>query len=969
MRKWLLPALAAGVTLTLISVFFGPLLFKGEKEELESLKEHFDLEFKQIRDPHTGTIPTDRLVAANQFTRYSQQLSKTAGTAALTWQERGPIYDSLGPSNTNYRGNQQSYTAGIVQTHFVDLAGDATGNTVFVGSPSGGLWKCTNFLGGVPNWTAVNDFQANLAIASICQDPSNPNNMYIATGDANTRDVRGYGIWKSTDHGVTWNVLQSTISPSVFNFAFKIACDDAGNVYLATGGGGLKRSNDGGTTWTSISPDNMVASNSTYVTDIEFSKNGRLHAAFGYGGTKCQHFYTDVAATVSSSSGWNFSTGLRNSNTACTRIEMAASGNTLYAVTANSSNNIDSCYKSVDGGATWVKRNTIAYTSGLGSSQTWYAVTLAINPDDSTQFIVGGLDAYKSSNSGSSISRLTYWVTNSSSSTSPYVHADHHAISWYKVNGGSRIAIGCDGGIFASVDGGTSWQDRNRNLAIRQFFSCDIHPAAGSNYMIAGAQDNGNNQLKNAGLSYGFEVVGGDGSFVYINKQNPQIQFTSYLYNDYHVSTDGGNTWNDATLSSSQGLWTNPFDYDDANDIMYASNSNSIANSIRRWPNASTGATSSNTLTVSALNRSGTVGSPSAFKMSPYTPNRLFIASDNGAVVRLDNAKTVSSGTIASNSTTLTGASFPTSANINCINTGTNDSVLIVCFSNYGVQNLWYSTNAGTSWTAIDGNLPDMPVWWAVFEPGRNDRMVIATEAGIYSTSNINGASTVWTADPGFPVVRTTMLKVRPSDSTIVASTWGRGLWTSKFQATCSAASIVAPPTAQTTCAGSSASFSVSATGTGLSYQWMKDGFPITGATSSVYNIPSATVNDSGLYTVVVTGSCGTATSNGAQLTVNTGGACSATAVSSISAELTEIELLPNLVHSNSRLRVKAAMSMKIEWIVLDAQGRIVKRFMQQVTSGQNELPFDSGALTRGSYQLVGNTNKGHLAVLKFVKM
>jgi len=79
---------------------------------------------------------------------------------------------------------------------------------------------------------------------------------------------------------------------------------------------------------------------------------------------------------------------------------------------------------------------------------------------------------------------------------------------------------------------------------------------------------------------------------------------------------------------------------------------------------------------------------------------------------------------------------------------------------------------------------------------------------------------------------------------------------------------ITSSPADVTVCSGQSATFTVSATGTGLSYQWRKDGNTISGATSSTYSIASTVAADNGLYDVVVNGSCGTATSNSATLTV-----------------------------------------------------------------------------------------------------
>ncbi len=102
-------------------------------------------------------------------------------------------------------------------------------------------------------------------------------------------------------------------------------------------------------------------------------------------------------------------------------------------------------------------------------------------------------------------------------------------------------------------------------------------------------------------------------------------------------------------------------------------------------------------------------------------------------------------------------------------------------FTNFGVNNIWYSNNGGTSWTEIDENLPDMPVWWALFDPSDDNRLLIATETGVWSTDMVNGASTFWDVNPGLPSTRIAMLRMRTSDRTVVASTYGRGLFTAVF--------------------------------------------------------------------------------------------------------------------------------------------------------------------------------------------
>jgi len=761
----------------------------AEKEEEE--EEGYDgpdlrdqLEFDQTKDPALGYVPYTRLRSALEYTHNLKENNTSLINSTLLWVERGPIYDSTGPSNGNTRGGNL-YTSGRMAAVLIDTLNDPTGNTALVGGIAGGVWRCTNFLSAIPNWKNVFDYFDNMAISSICQDPSNPNIMYFSTGEATSNaDAHfGMGVWKSTDKGQTWTSLPSTVN---FIRNFKILCDNAGNVYLASrvtttpavNSSGLLRSKDGGATWTNITPTAQGTSTTLATcTDIELSSTGKLHASFGYGtgGIQVKPYVTNDPANVTQAT-WTAGVGVRTSGLVAVRLELACLADTLYGVTCNTAYNSDSCYKSVDGGLNWTKQNTTIMPGGILSGQGWYNETLAINPSNSHELLCGGLDAYRSTNDGVTWpTRVTFWVT-----SVPYVHADHHFMTWWKKGNESRVVIGCDGGVFYSNDGGLSWLDKNRNLGLKQFYAGAIHPAAGSNYLLAGAQDNGTHQLKNPGLSYSIEVTGGDGMYCYINQADPNIQFGSYVYNQYRRTTNGGQTWSSVNLNTGTGLFANPFDYDDAQNIMYACFS---ANNILRWPNANT-ANTSNTLAVPLL----AGGQAGGVKVSPYTLNRVYLGGTTGKVVRIDGANGA-----APTFTDLTAAGM--TGNIHCVNVGNSDNNLVATMTNFGVTNVWYSNNGGTSWTGIDGNLPDMPVWWALFDPTDNNKMLLATETGIWTTDLINGASTVWAPSPGFPTTRVSMLRLRTSDNTVVAATYGRGLFTAVIPPATPQVNFVMPST------------------------------------------------------------------------------------------------------------------------------------------------------------------------------
>ena len=734
---------------------------KEENDKYDGPEQMAEFEFNRTKDPATGTVPTQRLIDA---LRYTDDLKAVLPFQLVSgygnWVERGPTSDAVGASNGNTRANS-GVASGRIRAILVDAA-DATGKTVFIGAVDGGLWKTTDITASPATWTLINDFFTNMAITSICQDPTNPLIMYFGTGEGfyNADAVRGVGVWKSTDGGATWNQLPSSIG---YLRCTKIVCDASGNVYLGDRNTGLLRSTNGGTSWTNITP---AGAGIVTVADIEVSSTGRMHVTIGLAAnTTCFYFYTDnpsTTNTATSAGNWVLPT-TPFSTTTKDRIELGCSGNTLYALPSSSTtDNVATIYKSTDGGVTWAATgSTPAFTSGQG----WYCLAVDIDPSNTNNVIVGSLDCFKTTNGGTSWSQISTWV--GTTPVNQYVHADQQIIKWY--DNGNKLLVGCDGGIHYSADKGATFRDRNVGLRIKQFYSVAIHPST-TNYFLAGAQDNGSHQFNNAGLSSTVEVTGGDGAFVHIDQDQPQYQFTSYVFNQYRRSTNSGANWTSVNLNTGTGQFINPTDYDDAANIMYCGDA---AGSYRRWTNPQTGATSA-TPGVTVFNGN----SVTAITVSPYTANRVYFGTTNDVgttrLTYVDNAHTGGAPTGTNISTGL-----PTNTTTSCIATGTNDNNLMVSYSNYGVANVWVSTDGGTSWTNIDGNLPDMPVRWCMFAPGTaNTKAIIATEAGVYLTQQINGASTVWIPSPTFPTVRTDMLQYRPVDGLIAAATHGRGLWT-----------------------------------------------------------------------------------------------------------------------------------------------------------------------------------------------
>ena len=710
------------------------------------------MEMEHTKDPATGKVPRQLLLEAIDATIRSKSISRNNPTNinSLTWTERGPNTDATGPSNGNTRANS-GVASGRVRAVCVDSS-DITHKTVFIGSVDGGIWKTTDITTSPANWVLVNDYLSNLAVSAICQDPRPgfANNMYFCTGESffNFDAVQGNGVFKSTDGGATWNFLAST---SNYLNCTRILCDFLGNVYLATRGNGILRSVNGGTSWTNITPSGF-----TDFCDMKLSSTsvaGRLHVVAGIFSTQA-YFYTDIPATVAAAT---WTSPITPFPSYSNRAEIACSGLTLYSLPSDNNKEVPVIYKSIDGGVHWAAAT--APNATWASAQGWYALAVAINPADATQCIVGGLDTWKSINAGASWNQISTWL-----GTSPvpqYVHADVHNITWY--DGGNKMIFASDGGIFYSGDGGVTIRDRNTGLRIKQFFSCAAHPTT-TNYFLAGAQDNGVHQFSNAGLSSTVEVTGGDGAFVAIDQAQPQYQFGSYVYNEYRRSVNGGISWSYITLNSNSGQFINPFEYDNTAKIIYAADN---AGTFRRWTDPQTGSTSA-VIGITAI-----AGKVTTVAVSPYTANRAFFGTSSGKVVLVDNANTIASGSAGVDKS----AGLP-SGTVSSVALGTDDQTMLTTFSNYNVGHIWLSTNGGTTWVNQDGNLPNMPVRWSLFIPGINSIAYVATETGVWETTQLNGATTVWTANNTFPTVRTDMIRYRPSDHAIIAATHGRGLWT-----------------------------------------------------------------------------------------------------------------------------------------------------------------------------------------------
>ncbi len=760
---------------------------EGEDDGDRVFADRPDLALEQelalTRDPATGLVPRQRLLDA---ARYNEtMLAKLAGQRPAAGVLSGATWTERGPSNV----------AGRVRALLIDPR-DTSGNTIWAGSVGGGLWKATNATSSSIQWTNVNSFLTNLAVTTIAVGPaSQPAAMYCGTGEGyfNANAIQGAGIWKSTDGGTTWAQLPSTsTSTSSFSYVQKIVVHPTtGDVYAATRSG-LWRSQNGGSTWTAVLSTTVVPATTTArVADIEIAADNTLFVAMGIFST--DGIYRSTTGDAGSWAKLNALAGAGLPTTGYQRIELACApsdANRVYALfQATTNNSLLNIYRSMDKGNTWVPmarpgattaNPTFDFTNGQG----WYDLAAGVSPADANALYVGGLDLWFVGDAGKAKADSVSWSRKSSwstTTTSPYyVHADHHAIAFVPTTTApaNKAFFASDGGVAFSADASVNtatqpqFGQRNTGLNVTQFYALAMHPT-NYNFFLAGAQDNGTQRFTATGVNATTMVTGGDGGLCAIDQDNPAVQFTSYVYNQYRRSVNGGTSFTSFNISATLGSFINPWEYDSRDNILYACHN---ADSYLAWTNPTT---ATNTTTATTITPSLGIGAGKVthVSVSPRTRKRIYIGTNSGKVLLIDSAHTTSPVVRV-----LRPGAAGTSVSCIAIDP-TNENHLLATYSNYGIVSVYETRDADApvpTWSNVEGALPDMPVRWALIDPRNPARAMLATEMGVYSTELLNGSATVWTpASSGLAYTRVDMLRYRPGDQVVAAATHGRGLFTS----------------------------------------------------------------------------------------------------------------------------------------------------------------------------------------------
>lgn len=801
---------------------------KKDRPDLAWEQDYLQTMNPELLRPTPEKLDVTREIIKSYFT---QKKSSRTGTPDYPWVERGP---------TNVGGR----TRAIMWD-----PNDPNGEKFWAGGVTGGLWYTDDIYNTGEPWTNVDDFWANISITSIAYDPTNTQVFYVGTGEGwGAGSSRGAGIWKSTDGGDTWNQLSASTNFYYVNDLIVRNESGSGVLYVGVKANyyqgqwqgidqdGLFRSTNGGDSFTQVMD---LTSNKPYaIADIELDADNNIWI-----GTQSNPYGNGGGQIWSSANGTDWSLSTQRSGG---RVELAtapSNADVIYGL-IESGGQIGEVIKSSDGGTTWSSLTEPNDADGgipasdFSRGQAWYDLIAIVDPNDENSVFVGGIDLFRSQDGGSTWDQVSHWYGGFGF---PYVHADQHSMA-FKPGSSSDAVFGNDGGIFLSTSADASdmgFTSRNNNYNVTQFYAAAIHPTAATDYFLAGSQDNGTQKFTLPGLGSTTEPTGGDGAYCFIDQNDPSIQITSYVYNSYYLSTNGGTTFNGFSSDQSSGRFINPADYDDNQGVLFSAGS-SVA--IARWLNVKNGSPSRDDLSVSMDDQA------SHLRVSPHTTNSttLFVGTGAGSLYRITNANT-SNATI----TEISGSNFP-DGNISCLEIGASENDLICTFSNYGVTSIWSSTNGGDTWTSKEGDLPDMPVRWALYNPNNSDEVILATELGIWRTSDFSSVNPTWEpSNEGLANVRVDMLQIRASDNEVIAATYGRGLFsTSGFSSETSGLNANFSLSASEITIDGSIDFTDLSTGSPVAWSWTFEGG--TPSTSNEQN-PTVTYADLGTYDVSLT--------------------------------------------------------------------------------------------------------------------
>jgi photosystem II stability/assembly factor-like uncharacterized protein len=674
-------------------------------------------------------------------------------------------------------------------------------NIVYVGTAQGGLYRSLN---GGASWTPLMDNALSLAIGAVAISPSDPTTVFVGTGEAGlcgSGCFIGVGLYRITNadtNPVLSPVLnQGTNGDDVFsgraiseiivhptNSNVLFVSSTSGVAGIGSNTTGLNLPNAGLYRTSNAMATNPVfekiaiqgtlgASRSVIDLAIEPGNPDRLVAAvIGSGNDGGVYLSTNALSAVPT-----FTRSLTTGDgSSLGRTELAVNkvGDvvTFYAAAGTANGTL---FKSVNGGATF----TTAVANGFCSTQCFYDIAVAVDPNDANKVYLGGSPALvfgRSTNGGTSF-------VNSSSG----LHVDTQAFA-IAPSDPSTIYFGSDGGIWKSINGGSNWTSLNNStFSATQFMGIALHPLD-RNYFLGGTQDNGTQFLAPNGTSW-IRSDGGDGGFAVIDQNSPSFNNVT-AYHTYYNSTNAQIGFSRATTTDAA-----------TGDPNWGSLLGCVSQPAPNPPISNNGIQCAD----STLFYAPMVGGPGNPNTLYFGTNRLYRSTDKGTTMtdvsgtlparvsaiavspQDDNVRLVgltSGGLYASftNTNTMTNVTGAVPARYigRVAIDPTNANVAYAALNGYGLsagQHVWKTTNfkTGSTWVPAGNGIPDVPVNAFVVDPQNAQMLYAGTDIGVFRSTD-GGAN--WTPfSENLPRVAVFGMEIQPIHRVLRIATHGRGIW------------------------------------------------------------------------------------------------------------------------------------------------------------------------------------------------
>lgn len=813
---------------------------EGGKEgsKIKAKKARYEYFFRMVRDPATNSIPKNirarelnharRMPTLLEINRQLKAKEPSVQVAeGFDWQLAGP--QAVGG-----------------RTRALDID-QRNSNIVIAGGVSGGIWKSTN---GGDTWTLHTPNAENFSVTSLTQDPTEPDTWYYSSGEflgssasASGASYYGTGVFKSTDNGDSWLRISSTADDntqfdSQFDYISRIVISPAtGTVFIASNGLGVFRSPDGNT----YDDLTLGGFGEHFYADVAIAGDGTLAGVLSSSDAGVTPNNPGVFVSTDDGQSWTeitpstFPAGHDRSV-----ITFAPSDpNVMYVFTQKSGDDTNQGISfhriDISGGLPGSSQDRSANLPDFGGSvggvntQVGYNMTVTVKPDDPDFVTVGATNLFRSRDGfatapadNNSIEKDKFWIGGYAKANNvsqyPNQHPDQH-VQIYDPANPDRLWTGHDGGLSVTDDvnaQSVSWTDRNNGYIVTQFYDASI-PEEDPNdtngqkniRLMGGTQDNGTPFFRFNGPQTNpppsFDISSGDGgfsffteSFIFVSNQNGIVRRWN--------TTAGGDIDNPFAfvhpIQTSDALFINPYAIDPNDEtIMYYPGSNNLFRntSVDDINNQNSSGTSQGweEVTSAALPAGYII---STLEVSTLPANTLYYAGSAGSqppvINRLDNASSNQTPTPISIPNAPAGAYVHDIA----VNPANGNDVLVV-MSNYNIVGLYHTTNGGTSWTAVEGNLtgtndpestdPGPSLRAATIVPSESGPIyLLATSTGVYGSQNLDGQNTQWGREAvnqlGFSVIED--IDSRFSNGDVAVGSHGRGMFLGTFRGT-----VIAP--------------------------------------------------------------------------------------------------------------------------------------------------------------------------------